>query len=68
MKFWRNNTLADLSACGIFSRKLLAQNKFKHFQGSVSMHVYFQKLSRALKTFFQIHKLSRISRTRGNPV
>jgi len=31
------------------------------------MYVYFQKLSRALKKKnIQIHKLSRISRTRGN--
>jgi len=32
------------------------------------MYVYFQKLSRALNFFFLIHKLSRISRTCGNPV
>jgi len=31
-----------------FSRKLLAQNKIKHFQGPLSMCVYFPKLSRAL--------------------
>jgi len=31
------------------------------------MYVYFQKLSRALKQKIQIHNLSRISRTRGNP-
>ncbi len=65
-----NNTLADRRLIiWYFSRKRFAQKKFKHFQGPVSMYVDFQKLSRALKFFFfQIHKLSRVSRTRGNPV